>query len=347
MKLYQSSQKYKFNREQAKALESIVSKKVKLKGKESEIPIILIIDNKTKHIGLLEFGKEDLNFMKSYLQKYNYTIVISKSMFNSWINKTINISTSVSDFGDKIYYKIQELLVEYKQYEEFEGVLKNKKEENLKKKLAELKLKFENKEYKGIKERVALRKDIERIEYTLQGKDYDKEMLKLEEERKIRIKEESKKEEEQESNLKKLIELEEIKIPKECERYFNRPTSKNYKKYSITVYRGTLAENKGKNRNSGTAYYGSGLYTTTNKSYAKKFGDVSIIDNSLLPSVPIMFKDQTYFEQFVYEFCQATNISKREIFSKITIEDFFYRLGFDGATIGSGKDMIIVTYPKK
>ena len=112
---------------------------------------------------------------------------------------------------------------------------------------------------------------------------------------------------------------------------------------SYKIYRG-ISENG----NTGTAMYGEGLYTTTNKNYAKKFGDVIEIDRSQLPKKPLQFKTEIDFSQWEKELANSLEIKRNELYNNSNNVDVYVKqLGYDGITIGTGKDMTIVTYPQE
>lgn len=190
----------------------------------------------------------------------------------------------------------------------------------------------------------ALKKDIKRIEYSLEGRDYDKEMELEKKEREERL---NKIKEADENSRKLAIELskkQELEMPKGANYiYYNKPFSRA----KTVAYRGEFKENIGSGSNTGTAIYGQGIYTTTNKTYAKKFGDVREVSIDELPSVPLRFNNQNDFNQFEYILSESLGIKKTDLYLVGEINEIICKLGYDGATIGSGKDMIIVKYFKK
>lgn len=108
---------------------------------------------------------------------------------------------------------------------------------------------------------------------------------------------------------------------------------------SYKVYRG-ISENG----NTGTAMYGEGLYTTTNKKYASQFGNVIEIDRSQLPKNPLQFKTEMDFSQWEKELANSLGIPKNKLYNNDNVDKYVKKLGYDGITIGTGKDMTIVTY---
>lgn len=119
---------------------------------------------------------------------------------------------------------------------------------------------------------------------------------------------------------------------------------KKYTKPKGNVYRGE-SENTG----SGLAMFGQGTYSTTNKTYAKKFGNVREVNQEELPNNPLQFSNELEFKQFEYEFAKELGIDKRDIPTYIgEVDEYIQKIGYDGLTIGSGKDKIFVKfYPKK
>lgn len=226
----------------------------------------------------------------------------------------------------------------------FQNIEKPTEKEKTLKHLENLKRKFENREYKGFKERASLVREIKRIEYSLEGRDYDKEMeleKKANDERLRKIEEEDKKSKELAIELSK---KEELPMPKGSDYvYYDKPFSR----IKTNAYRGEFKENKGTGSNTGTAMYGQGIYTTTNKAYAKKFGEVREVTIDELPVVPLRFNNQNDFNQFEYILSESLGIKKTDLHLVGDINEIICKLGYDGATIGSGKDMIIVKYFKK
>ncbi len=116
--------------------------------------------------------------------------------------------------------------------------------------------------------------------------------------------------------------------------------NRKYNKENITAYRGT-SENTGNNG----AFYGLGLYTTLDKKYASKYGDVEIVDNSLLPDNPIKFKTQNDFEIWKQDLASQLGIRYSELEgSDYGIEKYITKLGYDGLMIGSGKDTDLISF---
>lgn len=230
------------------------------------------------------------------------------------------------------------------QYELNVEELNNSDKPNVKNKLETLKNKLENKEYNGFKEKMALVKDIKRIEYALEGRDFDKEQeleRKAREDSLRRIKEFDEKSKELAIKLSK---EQELPMPKGANyMYYDKPFSRAKTK----AYRGEFKEKLGTGSNTGTAMYGQGIYTTTNKAYAKKFGEVREVTIDELPAVPLRFNNQNDFNQFEYILSESLGIKKTDLHLVGEINDIICRLGYDGATIGTGKDMIIVKYFNK
>lgn len=108
---------------------------------------------------------------------------------------------------------------------------------------------------------------------------------------------------------------------------------------SYKVYRG-ISENG----NTGTALYGEGLYTTTNRKYANNFGNVVEIDKSQLPKNPLQFRTETDFSQWEKELSNSLGIRKNELYNNDNVDKYVKALGYDGITVGTGKDMTIVTF---
>ena len=113
-----------------------------------------------------------------------------------------------------------------------------------------------------------------------------------------------------------------------------------YDKNTVKAYRG-VSENTGSNG----AFYGLGLYTTLDKNYAKKYGEVFEVDNDLLPNNPLMFKTQNDFQIWEQQLAQELNIRKNKLYSNnYGVEQYIKRLGYDGLMIGSGKDTDLISF---
>lgn len=203
--------------------------------------------------------------------------------------------------------------------------------------------------------RIRLRKEIRLLNQAL-GLEQDADIpvsqpSKEELERQKRIKEreieEAKKEKELAENLKVFEAKEFLEIPKNIERlrsnylykerYFSRQDM--YK----STYRGEQSK-ENRDHNTGTAMYGQGRYSTTNRKYASKFGEVRIIDYEEMPAKPLSFKNATAFEMFEQELAREHNIDKRHMYRNQDLSVIIKKMGYDGITIGHKSDMIIVSY---
>lgn len=177
---------------------------------------------------------------------------------------------------------------------------------------------------------------------------------KEESERQKRIKEreleEAKKEKEMAENLKIFESKEYLELPKNIEKlrrnyllkenYFSR--QEMYK----SVYRGEQSK-ENRDHNTGTAMYGQGRYSTTNKKYASKFGKVRTVDYEEMPAKALSFKNVTSFEMFEQSLAEEHNIDKRHMYRNQDLSVIIKKMGYDGITIGPKKDMIIVSYETK
>jgi hypothetical protein len=106
-----------------------------------------------------------------------------------------------------------------------------------------------------------------------------------------------------------------------------------------------LVAYRGESSRSGTnmANYGRGIYSTTNRSYASKYGKVRKVEVEELPFRPLRFKSDMWFNEFGYEL--ERKYGSDWFKSNGYTEGVIRKLGFDGVTIGTGKEMIIVKYP--
>ena len=206
--------------------------------------------------------------------------------------------------------------------------------------------------------RIRLRKEIKLLNQAL-GLDENADIptpqpSKEELERQKRIKErkleEAKKEKELAENLKEFEAKEFLSIPKSIEKlrsnylfkehYFSRQDM--YK----STYRGEMSK-ESRDHNTGTAMYGQGRYSTTNKKYASKYGEVRTVDYEEMPAKALSFKNVTAFELFEQELAREHNIDKRHLYRNQDLSVIIKKMGYDGITIGPKKDMIIVSYETK
>ena len=206
--------------------------------------------------------------------------------------------------------------------------------------------------------RIRLRKEIRLLNQAL-GLEQDADIpvpqpSKEEVERQKRIKEreieEAKKEKELEENLKVFEAKEFLEIPKNIERlrsnylykerYFSRQDM--YK----STYRGEQSK-ENRDHNTGTAMYGQGRYSTTNRKYASKFGEVRTVDYEEMPSKALSFKNAAAFEMFEQELAREHNIDKRHMYRNQDLSVIIKKMDYNGVTIGPKSDMIIVSYETK
>lgn len=92
----------------------------------------------------------------------------------------------------------------------------------------------------------------------------------------------------------------------------------------------------------GMASFGRGIYSTTNRSYAKKFGVVRRVEMEELPFNPLRFKDTLWYQQWEHDL--RNKFGKDWLVVNGYAEGIIRKLGFDGVTIGTGRDMIICKY---
>lgn len=105
-----------------------------------------------------------------------------------------------------------------------------------------------------------------------------------------------------------------------------------------------LVAYRGESSHSGTnmATYGKGIYSTTNRSYASKFGKVRKVEVEELPFKPLRFKSDMWFNEFGHELQRRYGADW--FASNGYAEGIIRKMGFDGVTIGTDKEMIIVKY---
>ena len=178
---------------------------------------------------------------------------------------------------------------------------------------------------------------IKRIDYAIDGKDYDEEIKK---QRESQVKSENEYNNHvklMDSNAKKLSKLD--KIPKlEVLNVY----SKHYNKNTISAYRGEHTSHS--DSNTGTAFYGLGRYTTTNKKYANKFGTVRQAENNELPNNPIQFENEQSFQLWTQNLAKTYNTDINHVYNHADIGTIVKKMGYDGLTLGPKSDMIIVKY---
>ena len=105
-----------------------------------------------------------------------------------------------------------------------------------------------------------------------------------------------------------------------------------------------LVAYRGESADSGTniALYSKGIYSTTNRSYASKFGKVRQVEVKELPLKPLRFKSDMWFNEFGYDLQRKYGSDWFK--SNGYTEGVIRKMGFDGVTIGTEKEMIIVKY---
>jgi len=113
-----------------------------------------------------------------------------------------------------------------------------------------------------------------------------------------------------------------------------------------STYRGEQSREK-RDHNTGTAMYGQGRYSTTNKKYASKYGEVRTVDYDEMPAKPLSFKNATSFEMFEQELAKEHNIDKSYMYRNQDLSVIIKKMGYDGITIGPKSDMVIVSYETK
>ena len=106
------------------------------------------------------------------------------------------------------------------------------------------------------------------------------------------------------------------------------------------VYRGV-----GKDGGTGMSMYGSGLYTAAGRKEAAKYGKVTKLGKENLPKNPLQFKTDLDFRQWEYEMAKKLGVDRKDLYGVDEgVEKLVKPLGYDGITIGQGKEMIAVKY---
>lgn len=263
----------------------------------------------------------------------NFSSVEEANVFLEKNNLQDNKPTEISEITNK-NENSKDLEKENKQLTSSQ--LANKSREDLLIQLNEEQEKI--KDLKGIK-RIKALKNLRRVEYALEGRNYDAE---IEEERKIReesIKKAEKLAMQSKVNAEKIAKKESIPLPESITQYIvNKPWTRT----KVSAFRGEQTKNA--KTNTGLAMYGQGRYTTTDKSYAKKYGVVREASLEELPTLPLRLRTVGAFELLEQEVAKEHEISKADLYLNMDISDMIKKMGYDGLTLGTGKDMIIVKY---
>lgn len=116
----------------------------------------------------------------------------------------------------------------------------------------------------------------------------------------------------------------------------------NYNRVNISAYRGVSNQGNNVNKENGNmALYGQGLYTSSSRSEARKYGEVHNVNYQDLPSNPLKFKTELDFNQFEYELAKDNGFNdKREMSRIMEIDEAIWRMGYDGVVINRG-DIIV------
>ena len=160
-------------------------------------------------------------------------------------------------------------------------------------------------------------------------------------ERQRRIKEreieEAKKEKEMAENLKEFENKEFLSIPKNIERLRSNYLYKEHYFSRQDLYKSTYrGEQSRANRdhNTGTAMYGQGRYSTTNRKYASKFGEVRTVDYEEMPSKALSFKNAAAFEMFEQELAREHNIDKMHMYRNQDLSVIIKKMGIMELQLG-------------
>ncbi len=129
------------------------------------------------------------------------------------------------------------------------------------------------------------------------------------------------------------------------EKIFGNQYVKDGKKLpsTFTIWRGISDET-----GNGMASYGTGLYTTTNRKLAEKYGKVIKLDKKSLPDFPLRFDTINDFEIWMGNTIDILGYSDKRDFSSDypDLRNFVTKLGYDGIQTGKGTDIVFVKYPR-
>lgn len=107
------------------------------------------------------------------------------------------------------------------------------------------------------------------------------------------------------------------------------------------VYRGVQEAGD----NDGAAMFGRGLYTTPSRKIASQYGKVIRLGKEALPENPLQFSSPENFSQFEHEISKRLGVGKRDLYGiGGGVDDLIRALGYDGLTIGTGKERYIVKF---
>lgn len=301
---------------------------------------------------LSEKQKELVNYYLEVTKKYPKNVVGIRVIKDS-LTPSINGYYLFIKDGDnsqnltKVNGRTVKALIDKKYLVKKEGLyLFNLKEtsqkEKLEQKLEYLKEKFKNRDSSGYKSLLALKVDITRVEYALEGRDFDKER----ELKRKQIESNNKKldleEKESEDRALALSKQTEFTLP---DGLINEMDNTKFDKYNKNYYRGENSEYRGTGHNTGVSMFGQGLYTTNKHSYAKLYGKVRTVDPYLeLPSVPLKLKSSESFSFFEQKFCEEHGIMKKHLHLVGDISEVIVKMGYDGLTLHQSNAKIIVKY---
>lgn len=126
---------------------------------------------------------------------------------------------------------------------------------------------------------------------------------------------------------------------------FSKKAYSDFVRKHVT-YRGMTGDPYADHENGQGAMLGRGLYTTKDKSMARKYGTLWYVVNAI-PSNPKIFQDlnqwETWFyNHLVFPYSKAKGLDypdKRDFIANTTIEAELQKLGYDGIVI-KGREMV-------
>lgn len=122
----------------------------------------------------------------------------------------------------------------------------------------------------------------------------------------------------------------------------NGMINRGFNRNNTTAYRGEV--NGAGSVNEGMALYGAGIYSATKRSYASQYGKVRVVSSEELPFLPFRLRSAMWRDYA--ENLWITLLGKENYASIGYFKGVIMALGYDGVTVGTKDDMIIVKYPE-
>ena len=95
--------------------------------------------------------------------------------------------------------------------------------------------------------------------------------------------------------------------------------------------------------NGGLAIYGVGTYSTLDKKYASKFGNVRVVEREELPEKPLELTSENNFNLVLQDISDKYGIS-RDTLKEMNPNLIVKKMGYDGLVMGKGTNRMIVKF---